>query len=102
MSIRTVIDRIREEINEASEASQGAARSFAAWLNSPAFLTRFHATATLVWVLLLIPSVLWWKDLLVWVVIMSVWANIAGHWSSWQASRTERLMQKKDDEEKQQ
>ena len=92
MNIRQVIDRIREEINDASEASQGAARSFAAWLNSPAFLTRFHATATLVWVLLLIPSVLWWKDLLVWVVIMSAYANIAGHWSAWQASRSERFM----------
>jgi len=38
---------------------------------------------------LIVPSVLWWRSSLPWIVLMSVWANLAGHWSSWQASRVE-------------
>lgn len=86
---------IRKEIEEASEAGQGKVRSFAAWLNSPLFLTRFHATATVIWLLLMIPSVTIWKDALIWVIIMSAWANVAGHWASWQASRTELMVKNK-------
>lgn len=32
---------------------------------------------TVTWLLLLIPTLLWWKDSLVWVVVMSWWANVA-------------------------
>lgn len=49
----------------------------------------FHKIATLVWIILAIPSLLWWKDALVWVIIMSLWANVVGHWSAFQASRAE-------------
>jgi hypothetical protein len=38
----------------------------------------------------MIPSLIWWRESVPWLVIMSVWANVAGHWSSWQASRAER------------
>lgn len=58
-------------------------------LHSPEFTTNFHKYATIVWILLLIPSVLWWSEAIIWVVLMSVWANIAGHWSAYQASRAE-------------
>jgi hypothetical protein len=36
-----------------------------------------------------IPAVLWWRDSLPFLVFVSVYANVAGHWSSWQASRIE-------------
>ena len=49
----------------------------------------FHKIATLVWIALAVPSLLWWKDALVWVIIMSLWANVVGHWSAFQASRAE-------------
>lgn len=58
-------------------------------LADPAFTTQFHKWATLVWMLLLIPSLLWWKESILWVVLMSVWANIGSHWSAYQASRSE-------------
>lgn len=58
-------------------------------LHSPEFTTNFHKYATIVWILLLIPSLLWWSEAIIWVVLMSVWANIAGHWSAYQASRAE-------------
>lgn len=95
---RTVTDRVKAEIDEASDETQGAVRSFFAWLNSPTFLARFHGYATLVWVLLMIPSLLLWKESLLWVIIMSVWANVAGHWSSWQASRAERQLERQKDQ----
>jgi hypothetical protein len=59
-------------------------------LNDPVFTTEFHKYATFTWILLVIPSFLWWKESIAWVVFMSVWANVAGHWSSYQASRVER------------
>jgi len=58
-------------------------------IQDPKFLRHFHGYATLVWMLLLIPSLLFWSESVMWVVLMSVWANIAGHWSSWQAARAE-------------
>lgn len=58
-------------------------------LHDPKFTTQFHKWATLVWVLLLFPSIFLWSEAILWVVLMSVWANIAGHWSAYQASRSE-------------
>lgn len=48
-----------------------------------------HKWLTLVWVGLMIPSLTVWKDSLTWVIAMSVWANIAGHWGAYQAARTD-------------
>lgn len=59
-------------------------------LHDPEFTTDFHKWATIVWILLLIPSILFWKESILWIILMSVWANIAGHWSAYQASRAER------------
>jgi len=59
------------------------------YVSNPKFLKKFHGWMTILWMTLLIPSLIWWKESVPWVVTMSVWANIAGHWSSWQASRVE-------------
>jgi hypothetical protein len=53
------------------------------------YLCRFHAAATLVWLALVVPSLLWWRDSILWVVLMSAWANVASHFSAWQAARAE-------------
>ncbi len=55
-------------------------------LNCPAL----HAWLAIVWVLLIIPTVLWWKDSILWVLIISIYANIVGHWGSYQAVRAEK------------
>jgi uncharacterized membrane protein len=49
-----------------------------------------HLVLGLVWVVLLVPTVLAWKDSILWVAFMSLYANVAGHWSAYQAARTER------------
>jgi hypothetical protein len=53
------------------------------------WLRRFHAVATIAWLLLAVPSVLWWKHSILWVIILSVWANFASHFAAWQSTRAE-------------
>lgn len=55
----------------------------------PAFLKAFHGWATVVWAVLIPISVLYLSDSVPWIVMMSVWANFVGHFSSWQATRVE-------------
>lgn len=50
---------------------------------------RVHAIATPIWFLLIIPTVLWWHDSVLWVGLISCYANAVGHFSAWQASRAE-------------
>jgi len=49
----------------------------------------FNLGMTGVWALLLIPTMLWWKESVLWVAIMSLYANVVGHWSAYQGSRAE-------------
>jgi hypothetical protein len=53
------------------------------------YLRRFHAAMTLAWLVLGVPSVLWWKSSILWVIILSVWANLASHFAAWQGARAE-------------
>jgi hypothetical protein len=53
------------------------------------WLRRFHATMTVVWLLLVVPTLLWWRESIPWLAVMSVWANVAGHFGSWQGARAE-------------
>lgn len=59
-------------------------------LLEPEFQAKFHATMTVVWMALAVPSFLWWKESLLWVIAMSLWANVAGHWSGFQAAHAEK------------
>jgi hypothetical protein len=53
-------------------------------------LTRFHLVMTIGWAVMLVPTLLWWKDSILWVATMSLYANVVGHWSAHQASRAEK------------
>jgi hypothetical protein len=54
----------------------------------PLTMQRLHGWATVAW-LLAIPVSILLRDSLVWVVVLSHYAIVTGHWSSWQASRVE-------------
>ena len=41
------------------------------------------------WLVIVIPGVLWWKYSIPFLVFVSIYANVAGHWSSWQAVKVE-------------
>jgi hypothetical protein len=56
----------------------------------PAFLKAFHGWLTLIWgVLIPITVFTGLKQSIVWIALMSVWANFVGHFSSYQATRVE-------------
>lgn len=66
-----------------------AAQKVKNWHINPTYLKRFHLAATILWFILIPPSVIWWRDSITWVVIMSTWANFAAHFSAWQGARSE-------------
>lgn len=57
-------------------------------------LKRVHGVMTVLWLLLAVPTVLWWGESVMWVALMSVWANVAGHFSGWQGARAEEAADK--------
>lgn len=50
---------------------------------------RFHRDATIAWVVAIVPTVLFWRESIFWLAFMSLWANVVGHWSAFQAARAE-------------
>jgi TM2 domain-containing membrane protein YozV len=64
-------------------------KAVAAWADDPERLRTFHGWATLAWAGIGVPLTLLWPHSVMWVALMSVWANVVGHWGAWQASRSE-------------
>jgi hypothetical protein len=59
-------------------------------LDDPVWMRRFHGWATLVWFVAAFPSMLsGLKNSVAYLVFLSVYAIVASHFSSWQASRAE-------------
>ena len=56
----------------------------------------FHITMIAIWVMLLIPSILWWKDSILWVIFLSIYANIASHLAGYSGARAERKAEKQE------
>lgn len=55
------------------------------------FLRRFHLAAVFVWAILVIPTILWWRQSVPWVAFMSVWANLIAHFGAYMAARAEKV-----------
>jgi hypothetical protein len=55
----------------------------------PRRLARFHLVMMIAWALLGVPTVLIWKESILWVAFMSLYANFVGHFSGWDAARAE-------------
>lgn len=56
----------------------------------PHTLVKFHFAMMVVWALMAIPTVLFWKSSILWVAFMSLWANFVGHFGAWDAARAEK------------
>lgn len=52
-------------------------------------MARLHLCLMLFWAATLPPTLLWWRDSVAWVAVMSWYALVVGHWSSFQAARAE-------------
>ena len=53
-------------------------------------MVRFHFVMMIVWAGLAIPTVLIWKESILWVAFMSLYANFVGHFAGWDASKAAR------------
>lgn len=48
---------------------------------------RVQMGLTIAWVILMVPSVIWWKNSVPWLIFMSVWANVAASAAAWMAAK---------------
>lgn len=78
-----------EVITTAVSARDGAQRAVDRIDPEPKTLARFHLLMMVRWALLGIPTVLLWKQSILWVAFMSLYANFVGHFSGWDAARAE-------------
>ena len=69
----------------------GVARSlWAAVQGDPVFMRRVNGWFAIFWVAMIpISFEMPWLSSVVYVSALSLWALVAGHWSSWQAARVE-------------
>jgi sterol desaturase/sphingolipid hydroxylase (fatty acid hydroxylase superfamily) len=61
---------------------------------TPRRVAWIHHLLAGVWALLLIPTLLLWKNSVLWVAAMSLYANFVGHLSAAKASRAEQEAEK--------
>jgi hypothetical protein len=61
---------------------------------SPKRAAVLHYALAATWALLLIPTLLFWKNSVLWVAAMSLYANLVGHLSAAKASRAEQEAEK--------
>ena len=56
----------------------------------PVFMRRVNGWLTMFWLVMIpISYTMHWLSSVVYVSALSLWALVAGHWSSWQAARVE-------------
>lgn len=61
----------------------------------PRTMVRFHRRMLWLWIALL-PVSYFWQEATPWVVWMSHYAIIVGHWSGWDAARAEQKVDQSD------
>ncbi|EJK8944072.1 hypothetical protein ACWAUQ_002625 [Klebsiella pneumoniae] len=64
---------------------------------TPVFIKRCHLVAAVMWVGLAIPSLICWKDSVLWVILISIYANIVGHLSGYSAARADQAAEESED-----
>ncbi|HCI6794748.1 hypothetical protein [Klebsiella pneumoniae] len=64
---------------------------------TPVFIKRCHLIAAVMWVGLAIPSLICWKDSVLWVILISIYANIVGHLSGYSAARADQAAEESED-----
>ncbi|MDX6451135.1 MAG: hypothetical protein QOH16_1184 [Gaiellaceae bacterium] len=56
----------------------------------PVFMRRINGWLTVFWIAMIpVSFVMHWLSSVMYVSALSLWALVAGHWSSWQAARVE-------------
>lgn len=55
----------------------------------PRYMRKLHGYLTILWFVAAFPIMYFWSENLKFLVFVSVYAVVTGHWSSWQAARVE-------------
>ncbi|MDU7557191.1 MAG: hypothetical protein E7K65_04910 [Pseudomonas sp.] len=53
-------------------------------------MARVHLALALVWAVLTIPALLWWKNSILWVSLMSIYAIVISHLAAYSAAHAEK------------
>jgi hypothetical protein len=53
----------------------------------PKTRARVYLAVSAIWGLLLVPSIIWWRESVVWLVVMSWYANFGTSLSGWEAAK---------------
>lgn len=59
--------------------------------------SRLHFILTCVWIGLLVPTVLLWRGSLLWLALISIYANIATHWGAYASGKAKEAAEGKRD-----
>lgn len=57
-----------------------------------------HLVLLSVWAVLLIPTLIWWRDSILWVAFMSLYAIVTSHWGAYEAAKAKDIAEKALDE----
>lgn len=57
-----------------------------------------HLVLAGVWVVLAIPTVVWWRDSILWVAFMSLYAIVGTHWSAYEAAKAKDIAEHAEEE----
>lgn len=58
-------------------------------INEPAIVRRINGWFTMLWLVLVYPTVAYWHSSVLWVAILSIWANVVSHYTAWLEARVE-------------
>jgi len=53
-------------------------------------MARMHLFLALVWAVLTIPTLMWWKNSILWVSLMSIYAIVISHLAAYSAAHAEK------------
>jgi len=56
---------------------------------SPTMMRHLHGYLAVLWFIAAFPIMIFWSENIRFLVFVSVYAVVVGHWSSWQAARVE-------------
>lgn len=60
---------------------------------SPYTVADLHFILMVFWGLSIIPTLIWWRESVLWVAFMSLWANIVSHATGYSAAKGQQLVE---------
>jgi hypothetical protein len=68
-------------------------RNFMFFTTSRVKASTVHTVLAAGWALLALPTLILWRDSVLWVALMSLWANLASHWAAREAAKAKESQQ---------